>query len=82
LRNGKDKRNFKEVWETRLFSIGEDNFLFEYNVAKSKAKLEVENYFQVENQHVPQCFIEYQDAIFDAPNKGFLIANQGSKRRG
>lgn len=77
-KQSKDKKHFREVWETRLFSVGEDNFLFEYNVAKSKTKLEVESYLQVENQNVPQCFIEYSDEMFEGPNKGFLIANQGT----
>lgn len=67
----------KEKFETRLYSVGEDNFLIEYNVEKSKEKLEVENFTQVENQHVPQCLIEYWDGPMDEGSKGLLIANRG-----
>ena len=73
----KAKNILRETFETRLYSIGEDNFLVEYNVAKSKEKLEVENFTQIENQHVPQCLIEYSDGPKDKGNKGLLIANQG-----
>ena len=73
--NQKGGRKYKI--ETRLFSLGEDNFLVEYNVAKSKTKLEVESFIQIENQHVPNCLLEYTGIGDETENKGLLVANQG-----
>lgn len=76
VRRGKSLN--REKVETRLFSVGEDNFLVEYNVAKSKAKLEVESFNQIENQYVPSCLLEYADPGPNGEIQGLLVANQGS----
>jgi hypothetical protein len=75
----KEKQGKRHKVETRLFSLGEDNFLVEYNVEKSKTKLEVESFIQIENQHIPNCILEYNGSGDDTENKGLLIANQGYK---
>lgn len=77
----KQKSLVKEKVETRLFSVGEDNFLIEYNVAKSKTKLEVESFNQIENQYNPNCLLEYSDFGADYDSQGLLIANQGRLTR-
>jgi hypothetical protein len=78
----KEKNVKKYHIETRLFSLGEDNFLVEYNVAKSKTKLEVESFIQIENQHIPNCLLEYSGVGDETENKGLLVANQGKPNKG
>lgn len=77
----RDKSLIRERVETRLYSVGEDNFLIEYNVAKSKAKLEVESFDQIENQYLPNCLLEYTDTTCGGDTQGLLVANQGSMTR-